>query len=95
MEWDALGKVVTNLGTQKGEERMGTLRVMDQRGDTKIIWDPTKQDEVDVAKETFTKLKKKGYVAYGVKKGGEKGEIVQEFDPQAEKIILAPRMVGG
>ena len=74
---------------------MGTLRIMDQKGDTKLIWDPTKQVEVDVAKETFDKLKKKGYIAYAVKESGAKGVVVHTFDPQAEKIILAPAMSGG
>jgi len=52
-------------------------------------------DEVDNARDTFTKLKKKGYLAYSVNANGKKGEVLDEFDPKAEKIIMAPRMVGG
>lgn len=71
------------------------LCILDRTGDTKIVWDSTKKDEVDNVKEQYDKLKKKGYMAYSVKKNGEKGELLHEFDPEAEKIILAPRMVGG
>lgn len=71
------------------------LVILDHTGDTKIIWDPDKQEEVEQARETFNKLRKKGYAAYSVNKRGDKGEVVREFDSDAEKLILAPAMVGG
>lgn len=74
---------------------IGEMRVVDGTGDTKIIWDADNKDEVAAAKETFDRLTKKGHKAYMVKKDGEQGKIITEFDPAAEKIILAPRMVGG
>ena len=74
---------------------MSEMRVIDMTGDAKVIWDRTNQDEVDAARETFNRLKKKGHMAYSVRKDGEKGLLIHEFDPDSEKIILAPRMVGG
>lgn len=74
---------------------MSEMRVIDTTGDTKIIWDSGNKDETDAARETFNRLTKKGYKAYMVKKDGEKGQVIREFDPDAEKIILAPQMVGG
>lgn len=75
---------------------MGEMAVMDRTGDTKVIWDATRQEEVDAAKETFKRLQKKGYIAYKVEGAqGEKGEIIREFDPSAEKLIMAPPLVGG
>lgn len=74
---------------------MSELTVMDRTGDTKIIWDVGNEEEVAVARDAFTKLKKKGFLAYSVKKGGEKGSILTEFDPAAEKIIMSPPMAGG
>jgi hypothetical protein len=71
------------------------LIIMDHTGDTKIIWDPDKTDEVAQARETFDKLRKKGYAAYSVNRKGDKGEVIREFDPNAEKMILAPPTVGG
>lgn len=74
---------------------LGTMRIIDITGDTKIIWDSTKQAEVDNARQTFDNLRKKKYNAYSVKKDGEKGSVITEFDPEAEKIIMAPPMAGG
>lgn len=83
------------VATVEIKEASHELVVIDQTGDTKVIWDSSKKEEVAAARKTFDDLKKKGYWAYSVKKNGEKGEVIQEFDEEAEKIILAPRMVGG
>jgi len=74
---------------------VGELRVMGQAGDTKIIWDAGQEDEVATARRTFNELRAKRYNAYAVKKNGDQGELINEFDPEAEKIILAPPMAGG
>ena len=71
------------------------LCVMDQTGDTKTIWDKNNPEEVEVARATFDKLKKKKYVAYSVGKDGEKGKVITEFDPDAEKLIMSPPLAGG
>lgn len=72
------------------------LAIIDETGDTKVIWDPNNEDEVDAAKAQFKALKKKGYLAYAVKgKDGAKGEQIHEFDPEAGRIILAPALQGG
>lgn len=73
----------------------GELCVMDRTGDTKMIWNPNNTDEVEAAQATFDRLKKKGYLAYKVTAGGEKGEVITRFDASAEKIIMAPPVVGG
>ena len=73
----------------------GTMRAMDGTGDTKIIWDTDQQAEVDAARQTFDKLTKKGYKAFSVKKGGDKDEMIDKFDPTLEKIILVPPIRGG
>lgn len=71
------------------------LCVLDQTGDTKLMWNSDNKDEVDAAKEMFDKLKKKGYLAFSVKANGDKGEAITKFDADAEKIIMAPPAVGG
>jgi hypothetical protein len=58
-----------------------------QKGKVKI--------EVDAAKALFDSLKKKRYFAYTVKGDGGKGRVIHEFDPDAEKIIMALPMRGG
>lgn len=71
------------------------MAIMDQTGDTKIVWDMSKKAEVKHAEDTFNKMKKKGYIAYSVKKNGDQGEVLHKFDPKIEKMIMAPGMVGG
>jgi len=74
---------------------LSELAVIDQTGDTKTMWDKDKPDEVKIAEKTFNKLKKKNYIAYKVKRNGDKGEIMNTFDPKAEKVIMVPPVVGG
>lgn len=71
------------------------MAVMDQTGDTKLIWDEDNDVEVEAARTMFNSLKKKGYLAYSVDKKGEKGTQMSEFDASVEKIIMAPQMKGG
>lgn len=72
------------------------LRVMDiEEGDLRFQWDPEDEQQVELAREQFNAAKKKKMVAYRVKKDGTRGELIREFDPQAESIIMAPPLVGG
>jgi len=65
-------------------------------GDTKIMWDSTKPDEVEAAKSTFDKLVAKGYIAFRAEgRSGEKGEKIKTWDPNAERLILVPKIQGG
>ena len=81
---------MTNTTTTRGE-----MRVLDESGDLKIVWDSDKPDEVTHARETFDKMKAKGYSAFSVKKSGEPGRTLAAFDPDIEAMILVPRIVGG
>ena len=75
---------------------LAEMSILDRSGDTTVTWDKDNADEVENAKRTFDDLKKKGFVAYSVKgRNGEKGEILREFDPDAERLIMAPPLVGG
>jgi hypothetical protein len=71
------------------------LQYMSDEGDSRIIWDPDNADEVAAARAQFDTLTGKGYIAYQVRRGGEKGERVRKFDPTIERLILAPATVGG
>jgi hypothetical protein len=72
------------------------MATMNESGDTKLIWDRTKKLEVEIALEAFNKAKKAGYMAYSVEgEDARKGKILHEFDPKAERVILAPPMQGG
>lgn len=73
----------------------GVIMVLDGSGDSRFMWSKDNPDEISAAKKTFKRLKEKGYLAYTVRANGDKGEVIQEFDPTAEKIIMAPQLVGG
>ena len=77
------------------EEGKIAIAVLGSAGDTKTIWDKNNSDEVDLARETFNKLKAKRYLAFRVNKDGSKGEQMSEFDPNAERMIMVPAMQGG
>lgn len=72
------------------------LIVLDHTGDTKTNWDPSKPEEVENARATFDRLRKKGYLAYRVnRQDSGRGEVMREFDPHAEMLIMAPPTAGG
>ena len=73
----------------------GELAVLDASGDTKTVWNSENADEVAIARETFTKLKAKGFGLFHVKKDGEAGKRMTEFDPEVERMIAIPQLVGG
>lgn len=72
-----------------------TMFVMDESGDTRLQWNPKNQAEVDAARRRFDDLKRRGYLAYKVDRRGGQGEVLDAFDPTAQRIIMAPQMVGG
>ena len=71
------------------------LSIIDHSGDTEYSWNINNEDEIKIAKKTFKKFKAKRYIAYKTNKLGRKGEIINEFDPKAGKIIMVPPVVGG
>lgn len=73
----------------------GEMAILDNTGHSRLIWDANSPDEVEAARETFNRLKKKGYLAYSVKEGGDAGEVLREFNPNVGKMILSPPMAGG
>jgi hypothetical protein len=74
---------------------IGKMQIMDQTGHSEVTWDPTKPVEVQVAKESFDSLTKKGYSAFRVNEDGGRSERMREFDPKAGKIMMVPQLVGG
>jgi hypothetical protein len=77
------------------QESKNTLHVMDQTGDSRFLWDKDSPDEVAGARAQFDIMKGKGYLAYTVDESGNKGEVIREFDPNAQAIIMVPQTVGG
>lgn len=78
------------------ESGQSVIEVMDEGGDTKLIWSRHNRDEVEAARDLYNRMKKKGYYGYSVVgERGDKGEVLRDFDPNAERIIMAPPHIGG
>ena len=81
---------------------MGTLRIMSRRGDDQVRWDTSRvlDGELDAvaavreAERIFEQQRAKGATAFKVTKGGASVRI-DKFDPEAEQIMIVPRVVGG
>lgn len=74
---------------------MGELHAQNGYGDTKTVWDADNPDEVNQARRTYNDLIKKNFLAFSVGRRGKKDEQIDEFDPDAEQIIMCPQMKGG
>ncbi len=86
------------VDVQKYTGQLVVMRAYGQvkAGDLKINWNKSDDKEVDEARKAFDDHIAKGglaYTAYG--KNFEKGEQIKKFDPNAERIVLVPQMVGG
>lgn len=78
------------------EENESVIARMDPTGDTTVKWNRNNPTETAIARAAFDQAKRDRYVAYKVEgRDGLKGEVLGEFDPNAERIILAPPMQGG
>ena len=75
---------------------MGEISILSaNEGDLKIVWDKNNEIEVEMAEKQFNDAMKKKFAAFSVKAKGKKDVKITEFDPDAEKIILVPPIVGG
>lgn len=75
---------------------MGILSELGHKGDVEVRWDPSNPDDVESARQAFRALKGKGFTAFRVQADRRsKGELIHEFDPNAEKIIMVPQIIGG
>jgi len=74
---------------------MGEMSVLNGDGDQKVVWDKENEDQIEVARMTFDKLKEKKYKAYSVGKDGKIDKEIKKFNAKAEALIMVPPIVGG
>lgn len=90
---------MTNLNAvnpaPRTQSSTGVLEAMDLTGDSKVYWDKNNEGEVEAARASFDTLKRKRYAAYKLNSDGSTGEVLREFDPSAERIVMRPQMAGG
>ena len=82
---------------------MGMVRVISKRGDDRVQWNEQDAQEADdaeamaairEAERVFAQERARGATAFRVE-AGKPTERIEQFDPQAEQIILVPRVFGG
>lgn len=81
---------------------MGMLRVLSRQGDTTVTWDstavrasdPEAIAAVEEAERILDEERQKGSTAFAGRPGEPRVKI-EQFDPEAEEIIVVPRIVGG
>lgn len=72
------------------------MEIIDNTGDTKVLWDKNNETEVAVARAAFDAAKAKGSSIFQVKgKKGEQGQRMTTFDPSVERMVVVPQLVGG
>ena len=81
---------------------MGRIRILSRRGDDRVYWnepdaltgDAEALAAVHEAECIFARQRARGATAFRVD-AGKPAERLDQFDPQAEQIIMIPRVVGG
>lgn len=74
----------------------GELSIMDKEaGDLKVMWNRSNPEEVAIAKSQFDAARAKGMLTYKLGRDDQRGEVINTFDPAAERIVAIPRQVGG
>jgi len=81
---------------------MAILRVLSAAGDTRYEWDvggiergdPEALAAVREAERIFSERQARGATAFRVAPG-RPAERLETFDPQAEHVVMVPRVAGG
>jgi hypothetical protein len=81
---------------------MGVLRVISRRGDDRVTWVSTKLEVDDLealtavreSERIFQEQRARGATAFKVEKG-RAPVCIDQFDREAEQIVIVPRVVGG
>lgn len=71
------------------------LKILNEKGDERIVWDKENGPEAMEAKKKFNEYLDKGYKAYSVDHAGNKKMRIEEFDVDAEEILMIPETVRG
>ncbi|MBI4494268.1 MAG: hypothetical protein HY690_15890 [Chloroflexi bacterium] len=81
---------------------MARLRVLSARGDTTVEWDRARVEAGDPeavaavreAERIFEEQRQRGATAFKVEPGQPARKLTR-FDPEAEQILVVPRVAGG
>lgn len=71
------------------------LKILTDKGDERLTWDRDNGLEAMEAKKKFEEFIGKNYKAYSVDATGKKQRRIEEFDVDAEEILMVPPTVKG
>jgi len=71
------------------------LKILSTEGDTRVVWDKENGQEAKEAKAKFEEMLGKGYTAFSVDSKGRKNRKIEEFDLDAEEILMVPPTARG
>ena len=71
------------------------MKILSKSGDDRIVWDKDNGKEAKEAKAKFTELLGKNYKAYSVDVNGKKHKRIEEFDVDAQEILMVPPTARG
>lgn len=72
---------------------LGIMRVLDESGDRRIVWDRRDARQVKEAFQKFKEFRSQGYRAYTVRSDGSRGSKLEEFDSLLEEILIGKQKV--
>ena len=71
---------------------MPTHIVMDRSGDTRHHFTAT---DAAVAEKRFRELTQRGFTAVALGENGAENRVLKRFDPDVERTLFVPQLVGG
>ena len=74
--------------TKSEGENTFPLRILDETGDRRLIWDLNSPLEMNEAQSKFLEFLDKGWKAYAINKRGEKSYRIFGFDPELQEIFI-------
>jgi hypothetical protein len=76
---------------------VGTMRIVDESGDSTLTWTIDDERSVVAAAEMFTRLAAMKRLAFARSAGApaSEAELVRHFDPEFEEIVWVRPVVGG
>lgn len=71
------------------------MKILCDKGDDRITWSRENGRESIEAKKKFEEFLAKNYTAYSVDRKGKKNRKIEEFDVDAEEVIMVPPTAKG
>ena len=83
--------------TGRKEIVVGTMRILDETGDTMVTWSLDDTQTLERATKLFDAERAKGSLAFSIPPGGRDrdAERITRFDPGADEIVWVRQVAGG